>query len=238
MSIEDWHAGTVKKGNFTLIELLVVIAIIAILAAMLLPALNRAKLNAQTIDCMSRVKQCMMMENMYSTDTDGFIYIKDYTTSFGWNEFFAKGEKNSWNKNMGVCPGNIPPGNRGYDGFGIVNPRNFPSGINHYVSNKYLHMRVKNLKFPSNVPLIGDSYASNTKAQYFFAWVDNSSSVEKFHFRHFNRANFAFLDGHAATLDLRSAGKSFEFLLKRNGLSTTTYVTFWDQYKIKTTGNF
>jgi prepilin-type N-terminal cleavage/methylation domain-containing protein/prepilin-type processing-associated H-X9-DG protein len=215
-----------SRAGFTLIELLVVIAVIAIVAALLLPALSKGKTSAQRAQCESNLRQLGMATQMYWSDNNGnsFRYSLGTTNSgqlfwFGWiNTMLPEGQR-PFDLSLGalypyltgsdvrLCPTPVwtsPQFKR--KGTNVV----FSYGCNSYVFGGPGQTVVKAEKIsrPTETALFADTAQVNdfqapaSKTNPMFEewyYVDQSSIYPNAHFRHARKANVTFADGHVGT---------------------------------------
>ncbi len=179
------------RGAFTLIELLVVIAIIAILAALLLPTLNRAKLKAQGIYCMNNEKQLLLCWMLYASDYNDRLVPNvgdaQSTTEYNPNGTWAYGKVSSlpdetnatlltesllgtYTKSVGIyrCPAD--PGNpAGTQRVRSVSMNNYMAGAgSDILSNNFaLYHRLANVTQPDARFVFLDERATTIDDGYF-----------------------------------------------------------------------
>lgn len=94
-----------RRRGFTLIELLVVIAIIAVLMAILMPALRRVREQANMLKCMGNLKQWNIIASMYTEENDGKFWDSEQDTPGYWFPRYLEPRLKSWKTNkLWFCP--------------------------------------------------------------------------------------------------------------------------------------
>ncbi|OQA83595.1 MAG: putative major pilin subunit [Lentisphaerae bacterium ADurb.Bin242] len=208
-----------RAGGFTLIELLIVIAMIAILAGMLLPALNKAKQKAKTITCAGNMRQIVLMAENYASSYDYYlptaVWNAPGSLTVGWALLKSAGlMKSDWcgssngylikEAKMFFCDEAALIGNPEKHGHGIYGDilLNNYNQTAIYIYNSTGGLRAGKLANASQIIMGGDTGGSYTTNRLVAKYDNAAAEIGKsgyLAFRHLNLANIFWMDGHVSS---------------------------------------
>lgn len=185
------------QQKFTLVELLVVIAIIAVLAAMLLPALSKARQKAVSARCVSNLKQLGLVFHSYLSEFDDWV-IAPHTTSMGdtyWERVMGRYMELEKEVKAPVAKRRINncPADTMYDGRGYTLVYCWSYSVNYYASwTAPFGQLMPQVKKPSQSFLLAEG-------EYFYVSNNTLTGITSVKPRHGGSANFLFFDFHVSS---------------------------------------